>query len=66
MNLGARLMTAEPGSVAEALRWADQILAEVPHGKTRWQIEQELTRVRDLLAWLKCALAAVEPPEEQA
>lgn len=48
-----RFLTATPETPTEAFRWLDMILSRQPHGKTAHEIEQELSRARDLLRWLE-------------
>ena len=64
MKLDARAMVAEPESVEEAWRWIEMILGEPPHGRTAWDIEQHLSRARDLGRWIREQTDALLPLEQ--
>ncbi len=53
MKFDASLMNREPESVDEAWSFIEALLAEQPHGKTFWQMEQEKEHVRSLCWWIR-------------
>lgn len=60
---GPLMMTATPDSVEEAWRWIESLLSRQPHGRTYWDIEQNIQRARELCYWIRVQTDSLLPIE---